>query len=190
MRKNLEREVAKKNRKANLKKIILRTVATTGIIGISLIAPGVLVAMKKLGILERKRQKEFIDASRKRLLIGGYLEYHNKMLHITKKGEAYLLKETLYENLKNKSKKWDGKWRVLIFDIPEGRKSVREQIRYTLISVGFMRLQDSVWIYPYDCEDLITLLKADLKIGKDVLYMVVEALEYDKPVRSYFGFTK
>ncbi|MBA3733114.1 hypothetical protein H0W91_01925 [Patescibacteria group bacterium] len=189
MNKNLEKDIAKKNRKANLKKIILRTVATTGIIGVSLIAPGVLVAMKKLGLLEKGRQKEFINASRNRLIIAGFLEYHNNMLRITKKGETYLLRENLYDNLKNNKKKWDGKWRVLIFDIPEGKKAIREHIRYTLISIGFMRLQDSVWIYPYDCEDLITLLKADLKIGKDILYMIVEALEYDKPVRAYFGFS-
>ena len=187
--KSLEKEVYKRNRRANLKKIILRTVAVTGIIGISLVAPGVIVAMKKLGILPKKRQGEFIDTSRKKLLQEGFLEYHDKMLQITKRGEEYLLKETLYENTKNKKKKWDGKWRVLIFDIPEKKKIVREQIRHTLIYIGFMRLQDSVWIYPYDCEDFITLLKADFRIGKDVLYMVVEALEYDKPIKSHFGFT-
>ena len=147
--------------------------------------------MKKLGLLPKKRQKEFINASRERLVTNGLLQYQNGMLNVTKKGEVYLLKEVAYENLNiKKKKKWDGKWRVLIFDIPEQKKSIREYVRHTLISIGFMRLQDSVWIYPYDCEDLIILLKADLKIGKDVLYMIVEALEYDKPVRSYFGFNK
>ena len=50
----------------------------------------------------------------------------------------------------------------------------------------FVRLQDSVWIYPYDCEDIITLLKADFQIGKDMLYMIVEMLEYDKRLRNHF----
>lgn len=68
----------------------------------------------------------------------------------------------------------------------ESRKSDRENLRHTLISIGFMKLQDSVWIYPYDCEDLITLLKADMEIGKDILYMIVEALEDDKHFRKYF----
>jgi len=174
-----------------LKKIILRTVVTAGIIGAGIVAPNVLGAMKKLGLLPKKRQKEFIKASRDRLIASGLLQYTNGTLNITKKGELCLLKETAYENLNNKKrKKWDGKWRVLIFDIPEQKKNVREQIRSTLIHIGFMRLQDSVWIYPFDCEDLIILLKADLKIGKDILYMIVEALEYDKPVRSYFGFNE
>jgi len=76
---------------------------------------------------------------------------------------------------------------VLIFDIPEKRKGTREKVRRTLISLGFERLQDSVWVFPYDCEDLITLLKVDFKIGKDILYLVVESLEYDLPLRKKFG---
>ena len=96
----------------------------------------------------------------------------------------------MISEIKNKQKKWDGKWRVLIFDIPEKRKSVRNKIRQSLRTIGFMRLQNSVWIYPYDCEDFIILLKADFKIGKDVLYMIVEELEYDTPVKLYFGLSK
>jgi DNA-binding transcriptional regulator PaaX len=38
----------------------------------------------------------------------------------------------------NKNKKWDGKWRVLIFDIPETRRFDRDNIRRALISIGFM----------------------------------------------------
>ena len=53
--------------------------------------------------------------------------------------------------------------------------------------IGFVRLQDSVWVYPYDCEDLIVLLKADFKIGKDVLYMIVDEMEGDTHLRKEFG---
>ena len=56
----------------------------------------------------------------------------------------------------------------------------------TLRDIGFIRLQNSVWVYPYDCEDLITLLKADFRVGKDVLYLVVEAMENDKEIRKHF----
>ena len=73
-----------------------------------------------------------------------------------------------------------------LFDIREGRKSLRERIQRTLRAIGFRRLQDSVWVYPHDCEDLITLLKSDFKIGKDVLYLVVDQLEYDAPLKAHF----
>ena len=60
-------------------------------------------------------------------------------------------------------------------------------MRRTLTAVGFVRLQDSVWLYPYDCEDLIVLLKADFKIGKDLLYLIVDSLENDTAFRKFFG---
>ena len=76
---------------------------------------------------------------------------------------------------------------MLIFDIPEKRKPLREKIRSTLLSIGFLRLQDSVWIYPYQCEDLVNLLKADFKVGKDLLYLIVDSIENDKFFRKSFG---
>src|SRR3989344_5509248 len=50
-----------------------------------------------------------------------------------------------------------------------------------------LKLQNSVWVYPYDCEDFISLLKADFKIGKDVLYIIVEKLENDWHLRKFFN---
>ena len=52
---------------------------------------------------------------------------------------------------------------------------------------GFLRIQDSVWLYPHDCEELITLMKAELRTGKDVLYAVVESIENDGWIRKHFG---
>ncbi|MCI0557327.1 MAG: hypothetical protein MN733_02450, partial [Nitrososphaera sp.] len=77
-------------------------------------------------------------------------------------------------------------WRVLIFDVPEYRKKIRETIRHSLRMIGFVRLQDSVWVYPYDCEDFVALLKADLKIGKDVLYLIVQEMEGDTHLKQIF----
>ena len=76
---------------------------------------------------------------------------------------------------------------MVIFDIKESRKKTRALLRATLRQIGFIRLQNSVWIYPYDCEDLISLLKADFKIGKDILYMIVEKLENDWHLRKSFN---
>ncbi len=89
-----------------------------------------------------------------------------------------------------KPKRWDKKWRVLIFDIRERQRGIRDKLRRALINIGFARLQNSVWIYPYDCEDLVTLLKADFRIGKDILYLVVDELEFDRPILKHFGLEK
>jgi DNA-binding transcriptional regulator PaaX len=79
---------------------------------------------------------------------------------------------------------------VLIFDIKESKKSLRDKVRNTLVSIGFVKLQNSVWVFPYDCEDLITLLKADFSIGREVLYMIVDRIENEETLLKYFGIEK
>ena len=174
-------------KKRNLQKTILKVISAAGLLSVAMVAPNAIVAMKKLGLLSYDRQNESIINSRRNLIKRGLIEFYDDKLRITEKGKFYLDREEMYSEIKNRNRKWDGKWRVLAFDIPEKRRFVRNQIRKALISIGFMRLQDSVWIYPYNCEDFITLLKADFKIGKDVLYMVVEELEYDKLVKDHFS---
>jgi len=106
--------------------------------------------------------------------------------HITEKGKRMLQMETEKVAIAKK-RKWDRRWRVVVFDIPERRKSVRTRLRRFMDEYGFVRLQDSVWIYPYDCEDLIALVKANFRLGADVLYMIVERLERDKYLREHFS---
>lgn len=184
----LERGSAKKRRRKNIQKAVLQTVAGVGVLSIALVAPNVIGAMRKLNIPLSVRQDTAVARARKRLVEKGMLTYEKGKLRLTKKGEAALARFNLSEYREQKKKqRWDKRWRLLIFDIPEKRRGLREKIRRTLTTIGFMRLQDSVWVYPYDCEDLITLLKADFKIGKDLLYIIADEIEYDTPYRAYFG---
>ena len=186
----LETESKKRTQRANLKKIILNTVAVAGALSVMAVAPNALGAMAKLGLVPTKRQKEFINTSRSRLVRKGLLVYKDGLLYVTPEGEKALRALEVRDFQLKRPKRWDGKWRVLIFDIPEKRKGTRERVRLTLLQIGFVRLQDSVWVYPYDCEDLITFLKADFHIGKDVLYMVVDALENDRPLKHHFALIR
>ena len=104
---------------------------------------------------------------------------------ITEKGKHMLDLETARMQVVKK-KRWDRRWRLVIFDIPERRRSVRIRLRKFMASCGFERLQDSVWTYPYDCEDLIALVKAEFRIGADALYLIVEQMEHDKHLREHF----
>jgi PaaX-like protein len=183
----IEDRYKKRRKKGDLQKILLTTVSVAGVLGIGLLAPNVLGAMKKLGMLPAPHQKDSIRVARNRLVRQGLLVWEGKKLRLTEKGCKRLNSWALKDYQIPKPKRWDERWRVLIFDIPERRKGLRDKVRRTLETVGFVRLQDSVWIYPYDCEELITLLKADFKIGKDLLYLIVDTLEYDTPIRSRFN---
>src|SRR3989338_5920281 len=189
----LEKEIKNKDKRKNIQKIILNTIFTAGVLSVALVAPNVLSAIKKLeeAFKRKKNLKYSINDSFTRLKEKGLIEVieinGKKVARITPKGESKL--DFLDKhNFKLKiPKKWDGRWRVVIFDIKESRSRIRFLLRKTLSQIGFVRLQNSVWLYPYDCEDLISLLKADFKICKDVLYMIVEKLENDWHLRKTFN---
>lgn len=183
----MENSLRDKNRIGHYQKVILQSIAAIGLLGVGLLMPNALGAMAKLGLLPKGRKKEAVARSRDRLIKAGLVEYQGKFLRLTEEGVKKLRLLELQNFKLSKPRRWDGKWRVLIFDIPERRRGTREKVRRTLISAGFMRLQDSVWVYPYDCEDFIVLLKADFRIGKDLLYLIVELMENDSSVRRYFG---
>ena len=59
------------------------------------------------------------------------------------------LKTLLFKQNQNNKEKWDGYWRIVIFDIPNKLSRTRESLRDLLRGIGFQKLQHSVWIYPY-----------------------------------------
>ena len=108
-------------------------------------------------------------------------------VRLTKKGEEKLARYDLGELKVERPKRWDGKWRLVIFDIRERRRSTRDLLRQQLQGLGLVRLQNSVWVYPYDFSEITVLFKADAAVGKDILYLTVEELENDGWLRRRFG---
>lgn len=190
---NLEQEIKIKDKRKNIQKIILNIIFAAGILGVALVAPNVLQVIKQLeGSFKRKKNLKYsINDSFARLREQDLVEIieinGKKVARITKKGENKLDFLEKHDFKLKIPKKWDNRWRVVIFDIKESRSKTRFLLRKTLSQIGFVRLQNSVWLYPYDCEDIISLLKADFKIGKDVLYLIVEKLENDWHLRKTFN---
>ena len=182
----LEETSKKRTRNQNLKLLVLGSVALAGVLAIGLVAPNVLGAMGKLGLALKFREEEYIGGARRRLKKQGFLEERDGFLRITSKGETHLRKLMISLARPTRLKRWDHKWRILIFDIPEKRKGLRARIREHLIAARFMRLQHSVWIYPYPCEEFVALLKAEMKVGKNLLYLIVDTLEGDRELRREF----
>lgn len=98
-------------------------------------------------------------------------------IEITNKGKK-LVKSFDYDNLKlSKSKTWDKKWRLVIFDIPDKKKKERRALSQKLKEIGFYPLQESVFIYPYNCQDEIDFICEFLSISRFVNYCLVETLD-------------
>lgn len=72
----------------------------------------------------------------------------------TSKGKEWF-ESSISRYFKKRYPEWDGKWRVVIFDIPKELHTKRNQFRRRLKLMGFHMLQKSVFVFPYPCEEEI-----------------------------------
>lgn len=86
-----------------------------------------------------------------------------------------------------KSRRWDGKWRLLIFDIPEKVRGRRDFFRKELKSLGFFPLQKSVWVYPHRLPKDFLDLWDDFLLGKELILIESAKIEGDTELRSFFA---
>lgn len=145
---------------------------------------------KRLGFEERPDISRRMRQASHRLRHRGLVEIEpgSWRLRLTDKGKRFAEKiETAERLVISPPKKWDEKWRVIIFDVPERYKVSRDRFRRILAKAGFLRLQDSVWVHPYDCEDLVALIRKELRLGGSVLYIIAEGLEGESAVRARFN---
>ncbi len=87
-----------------------------------------------------------------------------------------------------KTKKWDGKWRIIIFDIAQLKNLYRNIFRGKLKELGFYPLQKSVWVCPYNCKDEIDLLRVFFELNeKEVRLITADDIENDGFLRKVFN---
>lgn len=92
---------------------------------------GALGRLEGLGYIERTKKKEA-----------------GTRITITERGDEVL--SDILDFLPDRDKKWDEKWRMILFDIPESKRTVRQMFRLKLLDLGARMFQSSVWITPYD----------------------------------------
>lgn len=103
---------------------------------------------------EYERQKDRINFSKLiyYLRCKGYIKRANlsqgRGAILTAKGTEKILKIKLVNT--KKKKRPDGKWQMVIFDIPEKKRVFRDILREALVNLGYQKFQVSVWVCPYD----------------------------------------
>jgi len=87
----------------------------------------------------------------------------------------------------NRPKEWDGNWRVVIFDVPERIKQVREALRMHLRNLGFYELQKSVFVCPYPCADEINQIINFYDASEYVRVLMTHSIDNEGELKEKFG---
>lgn len=102
------------------------------------------------------------------------------------KGKKRILKYDL-DNMKIKRpSRWDGYWRIVVFDIPEDEKKARSALRIKLKDLGFYPMQKSVFVHPYDCKNEIDFVVEIFEIKPYVRFIVAKDIDISLNLKHMF----
>src|SRR3989339_1719665 len=179
---------------ATASKFLLMILALGGVAFAGAIVPGIMKAASRSRRFRSYKKQQFksaVNNLKRRKLIEIISEKDRRVrVNLTNKGMKRV-REFVFDNLSiPKPKKWDRKWRVVIFDIPTHPKKMniaRNALREKIKELGFRKLQHSAWIHPYPCEDEILLVGETFEVTKYVEILTVEKLLHESKIKHVFS---
>jgi len=129
----------------------------------------------------KAQERYALTRSLKGLHNAGLVQYHDSgqevYARLTRDGRKKAHSIKLDEDTAVFDPHWDGKWRIIMLDLPEERKSDRDGLRYLLKKAGFVMLKNSVWISPHPFEHFFANIKKDLSLTTEIMIFVTDMLD-------------
>lgn len=195
--KKIDKEIFEK-KYAPAKEVLILVGAGVFIAG-SLLLPGLPRALKPYFDNKRKNEyeawkrfnipylKRTLARLEKEKLVNIEEKNGRQIITITEKGKQKILKFSIDELSINKPKIWDKKWRLISFDLPEKMAKQRKILVENLKNWGFYPIHKSVYLHAYPCFKEIRFLREYLGIGKFVKLFIVDEMENEDLLKSFFG---
>lgn len=179
----------RKYKRGEIAGAVLKGLLLGGIVIAVVALPGMAPVLNLFGGNNKRNQYKLRRALyqlKKNKLVNIYYKDNKEFIEITEKGKKRLLQYD-YDNMKIKvPKKWDGMWRMVIFDIPEKRKKARDAIVIKLKEIGFHSIQKSTYIFPYECKDEVDFIGEHLFVRKYIDYIVAKSIDNEEKLKKLF----
>ncbi len=162
------------SRNTSFSKIILKLLAQKPAIALPRLADTIAPNSPKKSLYALSRSLKGLHES-------GLVEYHNsgqqEYARLTKDGRRKAFSIKLDSEMGLVNPNWDGKWRIVLLDLPEDRKTERDGLRYLLKKAGFVAAKNSVWISMHPFEHMFMNIKRDLGLTTELIIFVTDALD-------------
>lgn len=136
--------------------------------------------------LKARTARKYLKQSLRRLVAGGFVREREGKFMLTRKGHRFFLKIGGGDIDRNCTKHWDGKWRLVSFDVPSNRNVMRDRLRALLKEYGFYQLHKSVWVCPVIIAPDFWETVVGEGLDQYCKVMVVDILEGDEDLRKHF----
>jgi DNA-binding transcriptional regulator PaaX len=134
-----------------------------------------LLAILQL-ILDKSDMDRALSKKLRYMRYQGYIAKTGSRYSLTIKGEKILDEGRIWQLRIPTPKKWDGRWRLVAFDIPVDKRKRRDIFRTRLKELGLTLYQNSVWVYPYPLENVVGQISNFYKLSACVSFIVAEEI--------------
>ena len=141
-----------------------------------------------LHFIDEEKIKNSLKSLEKKEIINLEEKGNEVFVKLKDKNNSTIIKYSIKALLgfKKKEKRWNGKWFLVFFDVPEIQRNKRNYLRKYLLNMGFYRYQQSIYIFPYECEKEIILIKKIVEGAKYMKYIIADKIEDEKDVKTFF----
>lgn len=112
---------------------------------------------------------------------------NEKVYKITLRGQERLKAHQVAQDAISIPERWDGRWYLVTFDIPETKKVVRNQLILTLKKYGFVNYAKGLWLLPYNPSKLLQSLRKQLGLKNEIRLIVAQTIDLDSKYQKHFG---
>jgi DNA-binding transcriptional regulator PaaX len=180
-----------KKPKSEIVKDILTALLISGAVVVAASSPyfirNLMRGLKQFKRYGNKKVQDNFYKLKKQGLIKTEIKKGGMRISLTDKGKKKAGWMQIDELKINKPKKWDKKWRLVMFDIAHLKKTHRDAFRGKLKELGFQLIQKSIWIHPFDCRDEINLLKDFFGLTENEIRLIVaDKIGEDRALREIF----
>ena len=178
--------------KGELAKEILKSIALVGFVVAMVAAPGLgrlAPLFLKYNAQSRRRFKQSLKGLEKKKLVRMYVKDGKEVIEITQAGKLKVLEYDL-ENMKLViPKKWDGWWRIVMFDIPESKKRARDAVSRKIKELGMYPIQRSAFVSPYLCKNEIDFVGEFFGVRENIIYIKAKEIQGMSKLKKHFNLT-
>ncbi len=179
----------KKFTKNEVGEIILSTILVVGFLTFAIAMPNAVQIFKYFDPKNTKDKwkiKRSITRLEENKLIKRRLVAGEEQYILTETGKVHAMRYHLFSMKIAEQAKWDGLWRIVMFDVPENKRDARRAINLALKKLGCVQYQKSVFVTPYPCEKEVDFIGECFDARRHLRLVTANKIDDEVKIKKYF----
>lgn len=156
---------------------ILRQIGKEGLSGVTLPADSMAHVLECIAQVPHELSVKFVTELRRQQLVEVSRADGIFTVQLSVKGIHRLQRAEIGELTIATPSAWDGRWRMVIFDLPRTHAQQRYVLTSQLRRLGFAMLRDSTWLHPYPCFDVVDSIVRYCGVARAITTAEVASLD-------------